>query len=871
MITTDPFPSSLPAMPADVLHLSGILEGIRHDWKKRNLAPRIERLLEVDVSSACQRLFNATMQDLREKLVTAGMESIHKAATLHGLPPITGYHMLTYYPVLNLIELADVLDLLSGEERKRIMRCYQIICDLSQEDDGQRVDAGDILFLFEACVACVLGKELELIPENPEGKRGFNNAYGRPSEQSTPQDLSGQWRPNEKERLLEAILDSMSEMIVYHDCDLNVLWANKATGDFVGLTREDIIGRYFYEIACGSEKPCDDCPVWRGNSVCNTQKTEKIENRLLNGRLYFTRSYPVLDGGVQIPGRLVVAQDITNFEYRYGVNEALNLISEAFSSSWGLQLICEKLLKIITSQFNYPTGAITLYDDKANEIVVLGEVDSSGKMPPLDKRQPLSLTFTGRLLEKGTVLNINDLSKRSEFDRYVLKEVGAETVIAIPLKAEGRTIGALILADFEERLDAGLIVDALQAVANRLGVEILRKQAEETLRGERNFTTAVLNNAGSLILVLDKEGRIVRFNKTCERLTGYSHLELRGRYPWECLIPPEEKDMFVWLFPFNRDKVRKLPSTYENNWVTKEGQRRLISWSNTIMGDGKETDIHIVSIGIDITERRKVETEAELRRRQLIQADKMASLGVLVSGVAHEINNPNNFIMMNTPILREAWSDILPILEQYAAEKGDFTLAGIPYSEMMGHVPTLFDGIQEGSERIKQIVMSLKDYSREDASSIAQKIDINKAVAAALRLLANQIRQSTDSISVTYSETLPHVKGSLQRLEQVIINLVQNACQALPSRDRGIDIRTFYDRKKGEVVVRVKDEGIGIALAYMGKIFDPFFTTKRDTGGTGLGLSVCAGIVKKHNGRLDFSSKPGEGTTVCLMLPAAVE
>ena len=151
------------------------------------------------------------------------------------------------------------------------------------------------------------------------------------------------------------------------------------------------------------------------------------------------------------------------------------------------------------------------------------------------------------------------------------------------------------------------------------------------------------------------------------------------------------------------------------------------------------------------------------------------------------------------------------------------------------------------------------------------KVMVPMMVAAALRLLANQIRQSTDSISVTYSETLPHVKGSLQRLEQVIINLVQNACQALPSRDRGIDIRTFYDRKKGEVVVRVKDEGIGIALAYMGKIFDPFFTTKRDTGGTGLGLSVCAGIVKKHNGRLDFSSKPGEGTTVCLMLPAAVE
>jgi polar amino acid transport system substrate-binding protein len=286
------------------------------------------------------------------------------------------------------------------------------------------------------------------------------------------------------------------------------------------------------------------------------------------------------------------------------------------------------------------------------------------------------------------------------------------------------------------------------------------------------------------------------------------------------------------------------------------------------MGDDKETEIHIVSIGIDITDRKRMEKEAELRRRQLIQADKMASLGILVSGVAHEINNPNNFIMMNAPILRKAWDDIAPILKGYAAERGDFSLAGIPYSEMCGHVPALFDGIQEGAERIRQIVMNLKDYSREDASNITQGVNLNTAVAAALRLLSNQMKQSTDFVSVTYSETLPCVNGSLQRLEQVIINLVQNACQALQTRDKGIEIRTFHDKKNGEVVVRVRDEGIGITEAQMDYIFDPFYTTKRETGGTGLGLSVCAGIVKEHNGRLEFSSKPGVGTTVSLVLPA---
>jgi PAS domain S-box-containing protein len=832
---------------------------------------KVERLLNVDLGSASQKLFSAAMKDLQEKILTIGIDTIHTAVAHNGLPQITDQRSFRFYPILKLIKLADALDLLSKEERIRLLRCYRIIRNLAYEEEEQEVDSKDILFLFESCVTCVLGKDSVQIPGTPERKSTYRSIFDRSLGKDVLQDLTEEGSPSEKERLFEAILDSVPEMIVYHDRDLNVLWANKATGDFVGLSRDDIIGKYFYEIACGSKKPCDDCPVWRGNTIWNTQKTEKIENRLLNGRLYFTRSFPVLVSGVQIPGRLVVAQDITNLEYRYGVNEALNLISEAFSSSWDLKIICEKLVGIITTQFKYPTGAITLYDDKIDEIVVMGEVDCSGRMASFSKRLPLSKTFSGRVIDKGKVINISDLGQRPEFEGYMLRKAGAETVIAIPLNAEGRTIGSLILIDFVQRLDATLIVDALQAVANRLGAEILRKQAEETLRRERNFTSAVLNNAGSLILVTDKEGRIVRFNKTCERLTGYSHLELRGRYLWDCLILPKEKDAFLSLFPFNYDKVRNLPPNFENNWVTKDGQRRLISWSNSIMGDGKETEIHIVSIGIDITEKRKMEKEAELRRRQLIQADKMASLGILVSGVAHEINNPNNVIMMNTGILREAWHDVVPILERYVNERGDFNLAGIPYSEMYTHIPALFDGIQEGSERIKQIVMSLKDYSREDVSDITQEINLNEAVEAALRLLSNQIKKTTQSVSVNYSEILPPVKGRLQRLEQVIINLIQNACQALPSRDKGIAIRTYYDKKNGEVVLRIKDEGIGIAPAHMGKIFDPFFTTKRGTGGTGLGLSVCAGIVKEHNGQLEFSSKPDEGTTVSLMLPAVVE
>ncbi|MCP4647770.1 MAG: PAS domain S-box protein, partial [bacterium] len=158
----------------------------------------------------------------------------------------------------------------------------------------------------------------------------------------------------------------------------------------------------------------------------------------------------------------------------------------------------------------------------------------------------------------------------------------------------------------------------------------------EILRKEQNFTTAILDNAGALIAVLDRKGRIIRFNKACERLTGYSFSEIQEKLLWEVLLAPEETEAMKHIFQHTHDEGI-FPSTFENHWVTKKGERRLIYWSNTEMGKGKGSDNHIVSIGIDITGKREMEEEAELRRCQLMQADKMISLGILVSGVAHEI------------------------------------------------------------------------------------------------------------------------------------------------------------------------------------------------------------------------------------------
>ena len=291
-------------------------------------------------------------------------------------------------------------------------------------------------------------------------------------------------------------------------------------------------------------------------------------------------------------------------------------------------------------------------------------------------------------------------------------------------------------------------------------------------------------------------------------------------------------------------------------------------WSKTLH---KRVAERTRELAQEVAERNK--TLEELRRHQdkLVQADKMASLGTLVSGVAHEINNPNALLLLDIPVLKRVHDDAEEILEAHFREHGDFDLGGVPYSEMRDEIPRILDEMQDGAQRIKRIVNDLKDFARRDDGGRRELMDLNAAVQRALRLVDPTIRSSTANFTVSYHPELPAVMGNAQRIEQVIVNLVQNACQALQGMDRAVTVTTGLDRERKMVVAQVKDEGTGIAEEHLPHLIDPFFTTKRETGGTGLGLSVSAGIVKEHGGTLLFDTAPGEGTTVTLSLPLSAE
>ena len=279
--------------------------------------------------------------------------------------------------------------------------------------------------------------------------------------------------------------------------------------------------------------------------------------------------------------------------------------------------------------------------------------------------------------------------------------------------------------------------------------------------------------------------------------------------------------------------------------------------------------IHIVWLGAKVTREKKMaEARALIKQEQLFQAAKMVSLGTLVSGVAHEINNPITSVMLNAPNLNRMWQAIMPILDQHCAAQGDFKVGATVYSRIRDRIPQMLTSITDDARRVRDIVADLKDFARENPSVKKDDVSLNDAVNKAVGLTANLIKKSTRHFTLNLQPDLPPLLGNAQRIEQVVINLVVNACQALPDKSRSVSVTTIADTANDGVILEVRDAGNGIAADVLKRITDPFFTTKREQGGTGLGLAISDRIVRDHGGTMAFTSAPGQGTTVRVTFPA---
>ena len=264
--------------------------------------------------------------------------------------------------------------------------------------------------------------------------------------------------------------------------------------------------------------------------------------------------------------------------------------------------------------------------------------------------------------------------------------------------------------------------------------------------------------------------------------------------------------------------------------------------------------------------------QIEQTQSQLLQSDKMASVGQLAAGVAHEINNPIGFVYSNLGSMEKYLKDIFGLLDVYEAAEAalpEAVRAEVRSAKqqrdlafLREDVPTLMKESRDGITRVKKIVQDLKDFSHVDAQDEWQWADLHKGLDSTLNIVWNEIKYHAEVIK-EYGE-IPEVECFPSQLNQVFMNLLVNAAHAIT--DKGIiTIRT--GRQGEEVFIRIADTGKGIPEENLKRVFDPFFTTKPVGKGTGLGLSLSYGIMQKHNGRIEVQSEVGKGATFTLWLP----
>ena len=361
-----------------------------------------------------------------------------------------------------------------------------------------------------------------------------------------------------------------------------------------------------------------------------------------------------------------------------------------------------------------------------------------------------------------------------------------------------------------------------------------RKRAEKKIQRINDHLQIAIDNMPNAYILWDPDLRIIEWNKSAERIFGYSKEEMLGKQAVDFIVPKDIRNLA-------RDVLQKLKVgevadySEENNNIRKDGEVISCQWYNTPLADEDGKVFAILTLAQDITERKKME-------EQLMVTDRLASIGELASGIAHELNNPLTGII--------GLSELVLARDLPADVKEDLEV------------------INREAQRTARIVKNLLTFARQHPQE-KQSVNINSAIENVLELRAYQQRVNNNEVDTRFAPDLPEITADSFQLQQVFLNIVINA-EHFMTEAHGRGTLTITTEQVGDIIrASFADDGPGIARENIGHLFDPFFTTKEVGKGTGLGLSISYGIITEHGGRIYAESEPGKGATFIVELPVS--
>ncbi len=539
---------------------------------------------------------------------------------------------------------------------------------------------------------------------------------------------------------------------------------------------------------------------------------------------------------------------------------ALNEISAIVSQSLELEDILSAVVDEVKQVMGLDIVLIFLLDQDKQELKLVTHREVSEEFVAGLKGLKVGEGFNGRVAQTGEPLLIEDASEDPILTREVVRREGMRAEIIVPLKAKGNVMGTLTGAMRESRQFLDEEVELLTHIASHIGMAIEntrlyqreRLAAQQALASERRYRE-IFEDAHDAIWIHDSNGNIIAANKATEELVGYSSKELLGMNVRDFLA--EEGLSLARQIRRQLFLGETVEQPYEQRLIRRDRTEAILKLTTNLSREDDKLK-GFQNIARDVTREKEMQDKLRATYRelseshqrlkesqeQLIQAEKLTSLGQLAASIAHEVNNPLSGVLAYTQLLAKK-------------VRGD----NIPKEVALQYLSKM----EAELTRSTKLIRHLLDFARQSPPAFRQ-LNLNDVVNRAFDLAAHSAELQHVQIVRELDPSLPNLMADFDQLHQVCTNLILNAIQAMPQGGK-LTLRTSVDN--GQLKMEVQDTGCGISPENMRKLFTPFFTTKHEVKGVGLGLAISYGIIQRHHGRIEVQSKKGEGATFTIYLP----